>query len=71
MINWVYSELLDSIYGSKSSKLTSHNLQARVNVVLTNCPLNQTKFDILVSPYEIISYMRLQRAHNNTEKEIF
>lgn len=60
--------MLDSIYGSKSSKLTSLSPQARLNVVFTNCPLNQTQFDILVSLGKIFFYMRSERVHNNTEK---
>ena len=68
MINWIYGEILDSIYGSKSSKLTSLSLQARFNVVFNNCPLNQTQFDIFVSPCKIFFYMRSQRVHSNTLK---
>jgi hypothetical protein len=68
MINWVYGELLDSICGSKSSKLTPSSLQARVNLVFTNCPLNQTPFDILVTPCKIFFSMRSQRVHKNTER---
>lgn len=63
-----YGEMLDSIYGSKSSKLTSLSLQARFNVVFNNRPLNQTQFDIFVSPCKIFFYMRSQRVHSNTLK---
>lgn len=41
MINGVYSELLDSIFDCKSSKLASFNKEAKITAVYTNCCLNQ------------------------------